>query len=136
VSAEHGTWQTIGIRWLKFNAVGGIGILVQLSTLAILKSVFHWNYLIATGAAVETTILHNFLWHERFTWADRARSAGFRLLKFNLTTGMVSLTGNLLLMSLLVGAWHFQYLIANGIMIGLCSLLNFVVSDRFVFREV
>ena len=59
------------VRWLKFNAVGGMGILVQLGALALLKSGLHLDYLPATALAVEVTVLHNFLWHERFTWADR-----------------------------------------------------------------
>jgi putative flippase GtrA len=124
-----------GIRWLKFNAVGGIGIGVQLFVLTVLKSGFHLHYLAATAAAVEVAILHNFLWHERFTWADRAGSGSFaRLAKFNFTTGFFSLSGNLLLMRLLVGIWHIEYIAANALVIAACSLLNFLVSDRIVFR--
>ena len=60
------------IRWVKFNAVGGVGILVQLGILTLLRSGLGVNYLLATAIAVEATVLHNFFWHERFTWADRA----------------------------------------------------------------
>ena len=133
---KENCWRNVVTRWLKFNAVGGIGIVVQLATLAILKSVWHVHYLVATAIGVETAILHNFLWHERFTWADRSGNvAGWRLLKFNLTTGAFSLTGNLLLMRILVGSWHVQYLVANCIVISVCSLLNFVASDKFVFKR-
>ncbi len=131
---ETSNWRNVAIRWLKFNAVGGIGIIMQLAILAILKSVWHVHYLVATAIGVEAAILHNFWWHERFTWADRTGSAtGWRLLKFNLITGAFSLTGNLLLMRILVGSWYVQYLVANCIVISACSLLNFVVSDKFVF---
>ena len=75
----------------------------------------HLNYLIATALAVETAVIHNFLWHERFTWADRAGAGFTRFLKFNLTTGLFSIGGNLLLMKLLVGLGHMNYLLANGI---------------------
>jgi putative flippase GtrA len=123
------------IRWLKFNAVGGIGIGVQLIVLTILKSGLHLDYLIATALAVEAAVVHNFLWHERFTWADRAGKAGFaRFLKFNLTTGLFSIAGNLLLMELLAGIFHLQYVVANIITIAACSLVNFAVSDKFVFQ--
>lgn len=60
-------WQTTVERWLKFNAVGGIGIGVQLVVLAGLKSGLELNYLLATAVAVEVAVLHNFFWHERFT---------------------------------------------------------------------
>jgi putative flippase GtrA len=136
VRGEEKSWQNIAVRWLKFNAVGGIGIVVQLATLAILKSVCHVHYLVATAVGVEMAILHNFLWHQQFTWAARTGNAtGWRLLKFNLTTGAFSLTGNLLLMRILVGSWHMEYLAANCAVIGACSLLNFMVSDQFVFRR-
>jgi putative flippase GtrA len=48
------------IRWVKFNAVGGIGILVQLGTLTLLRSGLGVNYLLATALAVEAAVLHNF----------------------------------------------------------------------------
>ena len=63
-------------RWLKFNAVGGIGIVVQLVALAVFRSWLKLDYLLATGLAVEIAVVHNFLWHERFTWADRPATAG------------------------------------------------------------
>jgi putative flippase GtrA len=126
------------IRWLKFNFVGGLGIVVQLAVLAILKSALHFNYLAATALAVEAAVIHNFLWHERFTWKDRERAVSpvARFIKFNLTNGLLSILGNLGLMRLLAGTAHLNYIAANLIAITLCSLANFLVSDRFVFRPV
>jgi putative flippase GtrA len=90
---------------------------------------------VATALAVETAVIHNFLWHERFTWADRTGAGFTRFLKFNLTTGLFSIAGNLLLMKLLVGLGHLNYLPANGIAITACSVVNFLVSDGFVFAR-
>lgn len=59
------------VRWGKFNLVGAIGIAVQFAALFSLKTELHLQYLVATAIAVETTVLHNFVWHERFTWVDR-----------------------------------------------------------------
>jgi len=127
------------IRWLKFNAVGGLGIAVQLAMLAVLVSLLKVNYLVATALAVEAAVLHNFAWHERFTWADRRavsiRKVGVRLLRFNLSNGMISIVGNLLLMRLLAGRLHIPYLAANAVTIACCALLNFVAADRLVFSE-
>lgn len=129
-------WQAAGIRWFKFNTVGGLGIGVQLAVLAGLKGGLHLDYLLATALAVEVAVIHNFLWHERFTWADRRAGAGFaRFLKFNLTTGGLSMAGNLAMMKLLVDGLGLAYLPANGVTIGACSIVNFVVSDRFVFSN-
>jgi putative flippase GtrA len=121
------------VRWMKFNAVGAIGICVQLGVLAGLRSGLGMNYLLATALAVETAVLHNFFWHERFTWADRQLGAtARRLWKFNFTTGVFSLAGNVILTKLLVDAGA-GYLAANASAIVLCSIVNFFVNDRVVF---
>lgn len=142
------------IRWCKFNLVGGIGILVQFAALFALKSLLHVEYLFATAMAVEVAMLHNFVWHERFTWADRTmtewklagpinrqtewrswRGRLARLARFHIANGAVSIVGNLALMRVMVGEGHMNYLVANGIAIGLCSIANFLVSEEWVFRE-
>jgi putative flippase GtrA len=87
---------------------------------------------------VETAVVHNFIWHERYTWADRRmlrfRDVLLRLARFNLTTGAISILGNVLLMRLMVGQAHLPPLLANLLTIAACSVLNFLVSDRVVFR--
>ena len=126
------------LRWMKFNAVGGIGIVVQLVALAFFRSWMKLDYLLATGLAVEIAVIHNFLWHARFTWADRpARrpvQSLVRLVKFNASNGAVSLVGNLVLMRVLVGELKFNYVASNLLAIVSCSLVNFVLGDRFVFE--
>lgn len=127
------------VRWCKFNAVGGLGIGVQLMVLLALRGGLHLDYLPATALAVEVAVVHNFFWHERFTWADRVQPCWKkslpRLLRFNLTTGVVSIGGNLVLMMLLVGMGHVNYFVANAIAIAVCSLANFLVSDEYVFDK-
>jgi putative flippase GtrA len=133
------------LRWCKFNFVGGIGIGVQFAALFLVKGMLHFNYLAATAIAVEAAVVHNFVWHEQFTWVDRTRCGDPfetrwrrslpRLLRFNLTNGAVSILGNLALMKVMVGEGHMNYLVANGIAITLCSLANFLVSETWVFGE-
>jgi len=127
------------VRWCKFNVVGGMGILVQFAALFLLKSVLHFNYLGATAIAVEAAVVHNFVWHEQFTWVDRVQPSWSRsltrLLRFNLANGGVSILGNLALMRVMVGQGHMNYLLANAIAITLCSLANFLVSDTWVFEQ-
>jgi putative flippase GtrA len=127
------------LRWLKFNLVGGIGIGVQFTALLVLKGIFHFNYLAATAVAVEAAVVHNFVWHEQFTWSDRVQASWRRSLprfaRFNLTTGAVSILGNLALMKVMVGYGGMNYLLANALAIALCSLANFLVSEQWVFEE-
>ncbi len=131
--------KTTLVRWCKFNLVGGMGIVVQFAALFVMKSVMGFEYLFATVIAVEAAVIHNFVWHEQFTWADRIhrswRASLLRLFRFNVTTGAVSILGNVSLMKVLVGQGHVNYLLANGIAIALCSIANFLVSDEWVFEK-
>lgn len=125
--------------WLRFNAVGAIGIGVQLLALTLLKTGFDLNYLTATAIAVECAVIHNFIWHERWTWSERTKlnSRGVlgRLLRFHLANGLISIAGNLALMWLFVSKLHLHYFLANIVAIATCSILNFLASDRLVFRR-
>jgi putative flippase GtrA len=135
MSAPSSTVNSGFTRWLKFNAVGAVGIGVQLAALAFLTSVLKINYLIATGLAVEAAVLHNYIWHEVFTWADRkAPNRLARLLKFNLTTGVFSIAGNMLFTKVLADS-GVNYLAANAISIAVCSVINFFLNDRLVFTD-
>lgn len=129
------TMRTTGVRWLKFNAVGAAGIGVQLVVLAVLKSGLHLDNLPATMLAVEAAVVHNYVWHEKFTWLDRATGSSLmRFAKFNLTAGLFSILGNVLLMHILVGRAGMNYFLGNMVAIAACSIVNFVISDHFVFE--
>jgi len=123
------------VRWVKFSVVGALGIGVQLMALWTLTSL-GCNYLLATGIAVETAVLHNFVWHQKFTWLDRCIDDSDllrRLLRFHLSNGGISIVGNLLLMRLLVGEAGFAVLPANLLSLSACWFANFIASDRWVF---
>src|SRR5262249_12709777 len=95
-----------------------------------------WPWLPATAAAVEGAVLHNFVWHEWWTWGDRrfGRFGGFgRFARFNIATGLISIVGNLVVMEILVESLGLPPLIGNAISVGLLSVANFLVSDRWVF---
>lgn len=123
-------------RWLRFNAVGLAGIVVQLAALAALKQLVDLPILAATAIAVEIAVLHNFYWHERWTWGTAGTPGlGSRLLRFHAANGLVSIASNLVWMRLLTGALGMHYLLANGISIAATALINFALSERFVFRS-
>jgi putative flippase GtrA len=129
----------IAARWLKFNVVGAIGVGVQMGAFGLLNGGLGMDYLPATALAVETAVLHNFVWHEQFTWRHLPRGDGravlIRLLKFHAGNGLVSIAGNVALMRLFAGALHWNVYLASGMSIACCALLNFAVSEWFVFRR-
>ena len=139
VPTEQGPFGRVLRRWATFNVVGIMGVGVQITTLVMLRDWSQMDYLPATALAVQAAVLHNFVWHERWTWRDRTASHDSsmwaRLLRFNLTIGALSIGENLLFMELLVGRLEIHYLSASLIAIACCSVLNFVASDRLVFRE-
>ena len=84
---------------------------------------------------MEIAILHNFAWHERWTWADRpelGRARLDRLARFHVVNGGVSVAGNLLLMPVLVRMCGLPVLAANATAVLLCALVNFGGADRLV----
>jgi putative flippase GtrA len=124
-------------RWWVFNTVGLLGVIVQLAVLQACVAGIGLPYLAATAIAVEAAIVHNFVWHEHWTWRgrDHARPLPMRLAGFHMANGVVSLAGNLAIMRVLVGAGHVHPLAANFIAIATCSVVNFLVSDRVVYQQ-
>jgi putative flippase GtrA len=123
------------VRWGKFNLVGAMGMVVQLGALAALNRLWQGHYLAATAAALELTLVHNFIWHLHYTWRDR-RCRGALLtqfVRFHLSNGLVSIVGNLALMPLLVRGAQIPVVASNAIAILCCSLVNFCLGNSWAF---
>ncbi len=119
------------ITWLKFNAVGIGGAVLQIASLWFLTH-FGVHYLWATALSVEAALLHNFWWHTRWTWKGRDAS----LLRFHLANGLVSIVSNLIWMRIFTGWLGVPAVPANLLAITLTSIVNFVLGDRWVFSRV
>lgn len=126
------------MHWIKFNVVGVLGFGLQTGALFLFTHAApQIGYLAATAGAVELAVLHNFVWHQRWTWRDRPSASTMetllRLVKFNISNGVVSIVGNLILMSILVGRFGLPVSPANLISVAVCSLFNFVLADQIAF---
>ncbi len=124
-------------RWVVFNVVGIAGVGVQLLALVAGAELLRLDYRVAAALAVEAAILHNFVWHERWTWRDRSgRRPGrwTRLVRFNAVSGTVSITANVVFTALYATMFGIHYLFANMMAIASCSLANFLANDHLVFR--
>ena len=125
------------LRFARFAVVGLLGVALQLSLLALLTKYFRMLPVTATALAVEITLLHNFLWHERFTWRDRRRKdfrqRALRLCRFHLGNGLVSLLGNTSLSYCLVERLNAPLLPSALASIAVCSLVNFALADCWVY---
>ena len=127
---------TPGVRFVRFNAAGLLGIGVQLVVLWALVRLLALNFIVATAIAVVAAIAHNFIWHWQWTWADRRMPIVLvpgAFLRFAATNGAVSLVGNVVLMWMLVTGAGLQPIVANLVAISACGLVNFWLADRLVF---
>jgi putative flippase GtrA len=125
------------LRWSRFNLVGLLGMALQLTLLAIFKRIGQAYPLITSSLAIEITLLHNFVWHTRYTWSGHAAGTphAVRLVRFHLSNGVISLLCNLALLPLLMRRFHVALLLANGAAILLGSMLNFSLGERWVFSS-
>ena len=128
-------------RIVRFYVVGLIGVAVQLTMLAILIRGFSLNYLVSTALAVEMAVIHNFFWHDHWTWRNRTSETDSlvvrlrRFWKFNVANGFISIVINVLVTRALVEVGGVPYLIANLMAIGSGSVMTFLVGETFVFPE-
>lgn len=126
---------TQGMRWARFNLVGIIGFGLQLGLLSMLV---RWTALptsVAVTIAVLATVSHNFVWHELFTWPNQPRETRLkRWLSFHVSNGTLSVVTNVGVTVLVSALAGIPIVAANVIAVATASLVNFLVSDRLVFR--
>jgi putative flippase GtrA len=122
-------------RYTRFLTIGLLGFGLQLAALWALTSFAHWRWLPATMASVELAVVHNYLWHTRWTWRDRPRTGAARFVRFQCANGAASLAGNAALMALFAGVLRLPPVPANALAVGVMSIANFLAADRWVFRR-
>jgi putative flippase GtrA len=91
----------------------------------------------AMPLAVEVALLHNFVWHERFTWNDRRfvglRQRAARLFRFHAGNGVFSISANTLLTWGFVEWLRLPAVPSAVAAIALCAPANFLLADCWVF---
>lgn len=121
-------------RILRFHAVGLAGIGVQLAAVWWFAAA-GVHTVAATALAVEAAVIHNFLWHRRWTWRELDVPAAAAFVRFQLTNGLVSLAGNVVIVALLLRRFPLEAVAANAIAVAVCAAVNFLSADLFVFRS-
>jgi dolichol-phosphate mannosyltransferase len=121
-------------RFLRFNAVGALGVGVQLASLWLLTGVAALHYLAATPLAVTLAVVHNFVWHRLWTWKDRDVHVARACTRFVFINGLLSIASNLGVTAAIVSGTHVHPVVANVVAIMTSGLLNFWLGDVVVFR--
>jgi dolichol-phosphate mannosyltransferase len=126
-------------RFRAFAAIGVIGWGLQVMALSTLIGL-GVHYVAATFIAVELAIVHNFVWHERYTWRDRRATSptavATRLLRFNASTALVSVLGNVVITAFAVEHLHLPAVVANTAAVCLLSVVNYAAARLWVFTTV
>ena len=126
-------------RFARFAIVGAAGAAVQVVLFHFMVKSFDLPPALAAPMAVEIVLLHNFLWHERFTWRDRGsggiKQRTIRLWRFHITNGLLSLGGNTALIYVLVQELKAPALPAALAAIALSAPANFAIADRWIYRR-
>jgi putative flippase GtrA len=122
-------------RYARFFTIGLLGFVLQLGTLWMLTSLARWSWPPATLASVELAVVHNYLWHRRWTWRDRPGSTAARFVRFQIANGLASIAGNAALMALFGGVLRLPPVPANALAVAAMSVANFLAADRWVFRR-
>ena len=126
-----------GRAW-KFLFVGALGALVNLSLLFLLSATAGLPRSLAWLLAAEAAVLHNFIWHQTFTWRDRRGAGAGAWLRpattFHLSVaGTVAVNGAIFALLSIAGT---PLLLAGAAGIGGATALNFIAGDVWVFKPL
>jgi putative flippase GtrA len=120
-------------RLARYAVVSAGGSVVQMAAIWMLTALADVPAVTATAVAVAAALVHNFTWHRRWTWRDRPLHGwdvprGFG--RYVLANGLVSILGNLCGAILLVDVAGSSPVLANGVAIVLCGVVNFRFANR------
>ena len=132
-------------EFVQFGVIGGSVFAVGMAILYILIGAFNWSPLAANALQLATTFWLNYLLNRKITWRERklgplvapkflVSRAATTVLNYLLFAWLISLSYSFVLWNHTVNlAGH--YLIANVISLAGIMVLNYFISDRWVFAE-
>lgn len=127
-------------RFLKFLGVGFLGLVINFVGLRLFVEVFKLHPAVANLIAAEGSIISNFYWNNRWTFADRkhenARAFVEKLLHFNLASasGVIFIqTGLIFLLTLLFG--KKMYVLFFFVATFFLVIYNFTVYNKIIWKK-
>ncbi|NIN62462.1 MAG: hypothetical protein GTN46_05005 [Gammaproteobacteria bacterium] len=128
------------VRFIKFGAVGGSGIFVNMGFLWFFTEIVGLYYLISSVLAIALAMISNFIWNDLWTWWDCGEPGIkpylIRMAKFILVSSVAAYIGNLGVLWILTHFFHIYYLISNLIGIAVGTVLNYSVNNFWTFKPV
>jgi len=119
-------------RFIKFNLVGLTGVLVN-EGLLVLLVYYGLYYIYASAAAIEVSIISNFVLNDLWTFRDRRHGhVATRLLKFN-GLMLVGLAVNLAILYLGTDHLNINYAVSNLAGIAVAFLVRYWLSLKYAW---
>jgi putative flippase GtrA len=123
-----------GRKAVSFLAIGGGVFVIGQGILLLLVGMWQWPELPANAVQLGITFAINFVLNSLLTWKDRQRTFG-SVFRFVTSRGAsVLLTFGLF--AVLVQYCNCNYLVANAIGVAASMVINYAVSEKWVFRQL
>ena len=121
---------------MKFAAVGGSGVVVNLAILWLLTEAAGLFYIASAVVSIEVSIITNFLLNEHWTFSDKRAGNGMlaRGIKFNCVS-IVSMALNISVLFALTQYTGLYYMISELIGIGAGFLINFFLNLKWTWKN-
>ncbi|MDX6511133.1 MAG: hypothetical protein QOE36_637 [Gaiellaceae bacterium] len=120
------------LQLLKFSAVGGSGVVVNLGVFALLVHVFNLHYLVAAVCSFLVAVTNNYTWNHLWTFRGAGGKHAYQGPRF-LVVSLLALALNLVLLRLFV-AGGLAKVPAQAIAILLVTPVNFLGNKLWSFR--
>jgi dolichol-phosphate mannosyltransferase len=124
-------------RLLKFGIVGLSGVIINMGILYVLSTFVGLPYFISSIIAIECSILTNFVFNLLWTWGDRKNEESIwtKFLRYHIGVAGTAFLCNYLILIGLTEWLGIQYLISNLVGIGVGTIANYLISDRWTFKK-
>lgn len=119
---------------LTFVVIGGVVFGIGQLLLMLFIEVMRWNEISANAVQLVITFGLNYLLNSMLTWSDRQRSWK-SFMKFVMARS-ATLALSFGVYVVLVSGLGFHYLLANSIGVGIAMMVNYVVSETWVFKKL
>lgn len=121
------------LQLLKFSAVGGSGVVVNLVVFAILVHGWHMHYLAAAACSFLVAVTNNYTWNHLWTFRGAGGKHAYQGPRF-LVVSVLALALNLVLLRLFVSG-GLAKVQAQAVAILLVTPVNFLGNKLWSFRR-
>lgn len=123
------------IDFTRFCVVGAMGFAINFILLQFIKDMLGVNVFIAQLIAGELSLLHNFIWHQNWTYRGISKKSVKELLIEFHVTSWIAILGGAFFVGLLEERYSYGNLPALAITSFILLFWNFLWTKLFVWRK-